>query len=162
MEPKQLTFEVAEARSLLDHLIADSNLDNTTKEYKELLEFVVRLRNFAPFNAMLLQLQKPGLAYAASAHDWRERFGRIPKEGARPLLILWPFGPVALVYDVQDTEGKELPEDVASFFAHGSIDEARVASFIPLLVRKNIEWHGVDAGDASAGSIRVIHRAAHD
>ena len=70
---------------------------------------MVRLRNFAPFNAMLLQVQKPGLTYAASAADWRTTFKRKPKEGARPLLILWPFGPVALVYDVIDTEGKELP-----------------------------------------------------
>jgi len=33
----------------------------------ELLNFVIRLRNFAPFNAMLLQVQKPGLRFAASA-----------------------------------------------------------------------------------------------
>jgi len=39
---------------------------------------------------------------------------------------------VAFVYDVLDTEGKPLPEDVASFFAYGSIDEKRLASFIPL------------------------------
>jgi hypothetical protein len=37
------------------------------KDYKEPLNFVVRLRNFAPFNAMLLQVQKPGLRFAASA-----------------------------------------------------------------------------------------------
>lgn len=48
---------------------------------------------------MLRQVQKPGLRFAASARDWRERFGRSPKEGARPLLILWPITPVALVYD---------------------------------------------------------------
>ena len=35
------------------------------------------------------------------------------KEGVRPLLILWPFAPVTLVYDVDDTEGDELPADVA-------------------------------------------------
>src|SRR5215211_8912831 len=108
-------------RALLDALLTDSRLYHTTKAYKELLEFVVRLRNFAPFNAMLLQVQKPGLTYAASARDWRERFGRRPKEGARPLLILWPFGPVALVYDVLDTEGRELPDGVASFVARGPI-----------------------------------------
>ena len=90
-------------RSLLDQLISDSKLYTKSKDYKELLDFVVRLRNFAPFNAMLLQVQKPGLSYAASARDWRVRFGRWPKEGARPLLILWPFGPVALVYDVMDS-----------------------------------------------------------
>ena len=60
-----------------------------------MFRIVVRLRNFAPFNAMLLQMQKSGLSYAASAHDWRMRFGRTPKYGARPLLILSPFGPVA-------------------------------------------------------------------
>lgn len=108
---------------------------------------------------MLLQVQKPGLSYAASARDWRERFGRTPKEGARPLLILWPFGPVALVYDVLDTEGKPLPEDVASFFAHGSIDEEQLTSFAPMINKKNIEWCWVDAGDQNAGSIRVIKRA---
>src|SRR5713101_6019755 len=130
---QQELFEPKAARSLLDQLLADSQLYTQSKDYKELLDFVVRLRNFAPFNAMLLQVQKPGLSYAASALDWRERFRRTPKESARPLLILWPFGPVALVYDVLDTEGKPLPEDVASFFAHGSIDEKRIASFVPVV-----------------------------
>lgn len=123
--------EVGAARSLLDQLLIDSRLYRSTQEYKSLLDFVVRLRNFAPFNAMLLQIQKPGLMYAASARDWRERFERSPKEDARPLLILWPFGPVALEYDVQDTEG---------------------------LARKNIVSQWVDAGDGKAGAIGVSAR----
>src|SRR6476660_1202771 len=122
MEPKQLLQEVT-VRSLLDQLITESQLYKQSEDDQDLLNFVVRLRNFAPFNAMLLQLQKPGLSYAASKRDWRERFGRNPKEDARPLIILWPFGPVALVYDVIDTQGKELPEDVFSFFTRGVIDE---------------------------------------
>jgi hypothetical protein len=123
---------------------------------------VVRLRNFAPFNAMLLQVRRPGLSYAASAYDWRERFGRKPKEGARPLLILWPFGPVALIYDVLDTEGRDLPKDVASFLAVGPIDENRLVSFKPLMGKKNIDWCWIDAGDRHAGSIRVIELATTD
>jgi hypothetical protein len=107
---------------------------------------------------MLLQVQKPGLSYAASARDWRNRFGRFPKENARPLIILWPFGPVALVYDVMDTDGNPLPEDVASFFARGAIDKIKLQSFAPLLNKKNIEWAWVDAGDRDAGSIRVLDR----
>jgi len=147
------------ARSLLDQLLADSRIYTQSQDFKELLDFVVRLRNFAPFNAMLLQVQKPGLSYAASARDWRERFERTPKDAARLLLILWPFGPVALVYDVMDTEGKELPEDVASFFTKGSVNDERLASFIPLLRGKHIEWYPVDAGDQSAGLVRVMKRA---
>ena len=111
---------------------------------------------------MLLQVQKPCLSYAASARDWRERFVSSPKEGARPLLILWPFGPVALVYDVLDTEGKPLPVDVATYFARGVIDETQLKSFRLYVEKKNIEWYPVDEGDLNAGSIRVITRAANE
>jgi hypothetical protein len=152
-------FETEAARSLLDQLFADSRLYTKSKDYKELLDFVVRLRNFAPFNAMLLQVQKPGLSYAASASDWRNRFERRPKQGARPLLILWPFGPVALVYDIQDTEGEALPKDAFSFLATGKIDEAKLRSFKLMVERKNIEWCWVDAGDRRAGSIQLVYRA---
>jgi hypothetical protein len=119
---QQPLFEEGTARSLLDRLLSDSRLYRKSKDYKNLLDFVVRLRNFAPFNAMLLHVQKPGLSYAASAADWRDRFGRWPKDGARPLLILWPFGPVALVYDVQDTEGQALHDEVEYF--HSLVDFA--------------------------------------
>lgn len=159
---QQALFETAIARSLLDQLLTDSRLYTQSKDYKDLLDFVVRLRNFAPFNAMLLQIQKPGLSYAASARDWRDRFGRTPKEGARPLVILWPFGPVAFVYDVLDTEGKPLPKVVSFFFAHGRIDAVKLATFIPLIGKKSIEWRWVDAGDKNAGSIRVIQRGTKD
>ena len=49
------------SRSLLDELLQKSKLYHHSTGYRALLDFVVRLRNFAPFNAMLLQLQKPGL-----------------------------------------------------------------------------------------------------
>lgn len=155
-------LEIDDARTLLDQLLADSRLYTQTKDYKDLLDFVVRLRNFAPFNAMLLQIQKPGLSYAAFASDWWDRFQRKPKPNARPLLILWPFGPVALVYDVMDTEGKQLPEDVAVFYARGPVDENCITSFIPKMKAKNIELCWMDAGDRKAGGIQVTRRADKD
>lgn len=154
--------ETKVARSLLDQLLAASRLYTQSKDYADLLAFVVKLRNFAPFNAMLLQVQKPGLSFAASARDWRERFGRTPKDGVRPLLILWPFGPVALVYDVMDTEGQELPQDVATFFAQGIIDQTRLNGFRTLIAAKHIDWHLVDAGDTSAGLIKVLKHGTGD
>src|SRR5712691_5137478 len=39
------------SRSLLDQLLSDSQLYTQSKDYRALLDFVVRLRNFAPFNA---------------------------------------------------------------------------------------------------------------
>ncbi|APW46836.1 hypothetical protein BLL52_3464 [Rhodoferax antarcticus ANT.BR] len=90
-------IETDAARSMLDQLLEDSRLYSKGADYKNLLDFVVRLSNFAPFNALLLQIQKPGLNHAASARDWRETFKRTIKADARPLLILWPFGPLALL-----------------------------------------------------------------
>lgn len=149
-------------RALLDQLLDDSRLYTRSKDFKDLLDFAIQLRNFAPFNAMLLQIQKPGLRYAATAKDWEKKFGRWPEVGARPLLILWPFGPVALVYDVVDTEGARLPEDVASFPAQGEIDEMRMASFMLKIQDERIECHHIDAGDMKAGEIRVVRRMPCD
>jgi hypothetical protein len=146
----------ADARSILDSLLSESAIYRTSADFQNLLDFVVRLRNFAPFNAMLLQIQKPGLSYAASALDWAERFRRYPKEGVRPLIILWPFGPVALVYDVLDTDGEPLPEDVSSFLSSGPVATSMFPSFIGRLKGKHIQCCWVDAGDNSAGAIRCI------
>lgn len=157
-QPQLDLVEPENARSLLDQLLADAELYTTTDAYRKLITFVARLRNFAPFNAMLLHIQKPGLTYAASAADWRDRFGRRPKRGARPLLIMWPFGPVATVYDVLDTEGEPLPEDAEAFPARGDIDDKKFAEIYLLLEKSRIHISTFDAGDAQAGSIGVLKR----
>ena len=145
---------------MLDQLLDDSRLYRKGSDYKNLLNFSVRLRNFAPFNALLLQIQKPGLNHAASTRDWFETFGRTVKDGARPLLILWPFGPVALVYDLMDTEGEPIPEGVTAFAATGVIDQGALLRFAQLLSKKCIVWNTLDAGDFNAGSIKLIRRPA--
>lgn len=147
-------------RSLLSDLLERSRLYHTSKDYLDLLAFVARLRNFAPFNAMLLQIQRPGLTYAASEYDWRTRFNRTIKEDARPLLILWPFGPVAFVYDVQDTQGDALPEDVAqTFHATGPITEEDIQKAITGLANRGVTVKLIDSGDANAGSIEAKRRS---
>lgn len=151
-------LETVAARSLLDQLLDDSRLYESSAEYLNLLNFVIRLKGFAPFNAMLLQVQKPGLMYAASRADWLEKFGRVIKHGSRPLLIMWPFGPVALVYDVIDTEGKALPEDVNTFVADGDVNEQILSAYAAKLNKRKIKWNDVDAGDGNAGAISVVFR----
>jgi hypothetical protein len=153
-------FEVASARTLLDQLLADSRLYKNSAEYMQLLEFVARMRNFAPFNAMLLRIQKPGVLHAASSRDWRERFGREVMEGARPLLILWPFAPVALVYDVADTYGPPLPDGLEPFMARGWMDDEALGNFSRRILSKGILCKWVDAGAGWAGSISLERRSA--
>ena len=43
-------------RSLLDHLLTESKLYKTGEACEALLAFVVRMKNFAPFNAMLIHI----------------------------------------------------------------------------------------------------------
>jgi len=161
-QPDDTGTDEEQARSLLDGLLEESRLYKTTQDYQALLDFTVKLRNFAPFNAMLLNIQKPGLTYAASAKDWKLRFNRCPKRDARPLLILWPFGPVALVYDVQDTDGDDLPEDAQMFPARGQIEEKRMKDFAGMLAKKGIEWASFDGGDGAAGSIESTSNPGND
>lgn len=143
------------AKSLLSNLLDQSRLYHQSKDYKELLDFITRLRNFAPFNAFLINLQKPGLRFAASQHDWRHRFGREVKEGARPLLILWPFGPVALVYDVDDTEGEPLPDSaLQAFRTVGELTKKHIIGFMHPLLGQGIELKLIEYGDAHAGHIQ--------
>jgi hypothetical protein len=142
-----------QSRAILEELLRLARLYETSEQFAELMAFVVRLRNVAPFNAMLLQIQKPGLRYAATKQDWQERFGRLPKDKARPLLILWPFSPVVLVYDVIDTEGRELPDDAFSYYAKGTIDNARMSEFRARLAKKEIHFIDYDQGDTDAGYI---------
>lgn len=147
-------------RSLLADLLTSSRLYRTTEDYQELMAFVSRLRNFAPFNAMLLQIQRPGLMYAASEYDWRTRFNRTLKEDARPLLILWPFGPVAFVYDKNDTEGDELPADVEhTFHATGPVEQADLSRHIRRLSTRGIHVQVLDFGEAHAGHIKTVKRS---
>jgi hypothetical protein len=140
-------------RLLLDQLLAEAKLYARGPQLMGLLNFVARLRNVAPFNAMLLHIQRPGVSYVASQADWATRFQRQLRAEARPLLVLYPFGPLALVFDVLDTEGPELPEGVLSFTATGVMS---VDTFEQ--VRAQIETLGVeivhhDLGDRQAGHI---------
>lgn len=151
-------LENATERALLDQLLDDARLYRSSEDYRRLLAFVVSMRNFAPFNALLLQVQKPGLLFAASRMDWRERFSRTVKQRARPLLILWPFGPVALVYDVVDTEGEPLPDGVSPFAAQGAATLEMVRGFAQLLGKKGVHCVEFDGGDGSAGAIEVVRR----
>ena len=151
-------FDEETTRSLLDQLLTDSRLYRRSKDYKDLLEFVVRLKDFAPFNAMLLQVQKPGLKYAASARDWLERFGRWPKEGVRSLLI-----PVAFRTRCarlrRSRHRRERPAGRRlQFSATGSVNPARLRAFEKPLSRKNVALSRLDAGDTQAGYVRVLKR----
>ncbi|MCS3679614.1 hypothetical protein GGP72_000223 [Salinibacter ruber] len=106
----------------LSQLFRRSARYRRAEEYKQFLDFVGRFPQYSPYNAALLHVQNPGVSFTATRRQWRERFDRVPEPGARPYVILQPFGPVLFVYDLPDTEprsaeAQELPEKVTVPFA---------------------------------------------
>lgn len=146
-------------RALIEQLIAATKLYDSSEAIHELFDFTIRLREFAPFNAMLLHIQKPGLTHAATAQDWWGRFGRVPKKGARPLLVLRTKGPVDFVFDIQDTEGREVPVDAFAFPTFGNLTDSRFAEFMRAVAKERIEVITLDAGDGHAGWIRLVAKS---
>lgn len=65
----------------------------------------------APFNNALAFIQNPDVSYYASAYQWEKRFNRTIKENARPMVILFPFGPVEFVFDIENTEGESITDE---------------------------------------------------
>ena len=98
-----------EIASSIDSLLRHSNIYRDSQEFREMVSFMARFKDYAPYNNMLVRIQNPTCSFYATERDWRDRFSRKLKEDARPMLILAPMHPVMLVYALDETEGKELP-----------------------------------------------------
>lgn len=83
-----------------------------SKKFKEIIEFIGKFRYLAPYNAMLVNIQKPGATFVFKGDKWL-KYHRQIKLNAQPLLTLIPFGPVQAMFDYSDTEPIPGYEDVA-------------------------------------------------
>src|SRR5438477_7508026 len=91
-------------RKALDDLISRALAYRTGPELKALFDFMRRFPHIAPYNAMLLHVQNPGIGYALRARIWERDYFRRVRPGARPYVILQTMGPVAFVFELSDTE----------------------------------------------------------
>lgn len=104
-----------EVESSFDQLVRRSKQYRSAAGFKEMVEFIARFKEYAPYNNMLVHLQNPTCSFFATDTDWRKRFDRTIKEDARPMLILAPMRPLMCVYDIEDTEGRPLPVERERF-----------------------------------------------
>ncbi|MBP3805941.1 MAG: ImmA/IrrE family metallo-endopeptidase [Oribacterium sp.] len=102
---------------------------------------------------MLINMQRPGSTFVATVKDWKNKYGRSPKPGASPLIILKAFGPVSYVYELSDTEGKEFPEDLEKPFNNsGTISVYEFDNLIKALPFLGVELYQSKYGTALAGT----------
>lgn len=127
----------------------------TTKDFNSLIDFVAKFRYVAPYNAMLIHIQKPGSEFVATAYDWSKQFHRTIKAGARPLLILKPFGPVDFVFEYNDTEGAPLPDELVRPFK----SDSPISKEMQNQLISGVSYDGIDVcwqsyGTSLAGKIQ--------
>lgn len=94
-------------RAGIDELFLRINRYRTSEEFENILKFLHKFRYLSPYNAMLVGLQRPGARLVLSPYEWKKRYGRKIKPNAQNLITLWPFGPIDVKFDIDDTE----PED---------------------------------------------------
>lgn len=99
----------------IDSLLRSSKAYRESKAFSEMITFMGRFREYSPYNNMLVRVQNPACSFYAREKDWWDRFERRLKEDARPMLILAPMHPVMLVYDLDQTDGPPLPEELTKF-----------------------------------------------
>jgi len=107
-----------EIASSIDSLLRHSKVYQHSEQFRQMVSFMARFRDYAPYNNMLVRMQNPTCSFYATERDWCDRFGRNLKEDARPMLILAPMHPVMLVYALDETEGKDLPKELENFASY--------------------------------------------
>ena len=113
-QPNHPKPEHPENKGQVDLLFQAVSSYSKCKEFKSLLAFCARFKHLSPYNAMLVQMQRPTATYVLTADEWKNKYNRVIKPDARPMIILVPFGPVDFVFDVYDTEPVEkmFPDDI--------------------------------------------------
>jgi len=145
-------------REALDQLFSEVSQYRNSREYFEMLKFISGLPIYAPYNMFLLYTQNPRLSYVATARQWQTRFCRTVKRGARPLVILAPMSPVLFVYDMLDTEGPDIPDDVLRpFRTLGSIDQRIWENTLLNCGANRIAVYKSPMGTRQAGSAKRIN-----
>lgn len=95
----------------IDELFKRSKKYQGSSEFIKFFNFIARFYHYSRFNTMLVYLQDESVTFFGGTNFWRNKFNRTVKEDARPYVILQPFGPVMLVYDVFETEGFLNPQE---------------------------------------------------
>ena len=132
----------SELKQKVDELFHSIGKYRKSSEFREFLNFCRKFHYLSPYNAMLVQIQKPGAQLVLTADKWKRNYNIEVKQTARPLMILIPFGPVDFVFDLDDTEGDSkrlIPDSVL----HPFKTKGKVSSKIVECLLKNLKFYGI-------------------
>ena len=155
---ENLQDETLEFESEIDFLFNAIRDYRKSKKFREIVEFCNRFTHIAPFNAMLINMQRPGCRIALTAKDWYQKYRRELKPNAQPLIYL-NHTPVGAMYDISDTVAvedigmteQEIIEDVAHPFKGSGVFDLELLKNLVA----NLEYNGIahDFGYNAAESL---------
>lgn len=154
-------------KSNLDTLFQRVKEYRKTTYYREVLDCCKKFRNLAPYNAMLVYMQRPGAQYVLNEAEWYRRFNRGINPNARPVIILVPFGPVDYLFELSDTfpiggEGwsdeQILTELSQPFKTKWNVSEELINSLCEKCSIHAIACENMIAGDSYAANIRLLEK----
>ncbi len=158
-------FMDTEITNKIENLFDATNRYRKSAEFKELLEFCRRFHYLSAYNAMLIQIQRPGARYVNTAKWWFKNHNLRIKPTANPMIILVPFGPVAYVFDVSDLEGdnlNKLPKSITNpFKTNGGISEKKLSIIISNLKYFGIKFTYADYGNQLGARIQFLKRTTN-
>lgn len=150
-------------------LLGSINADDRWAPHSQLLNLATRFRRHSIFNIWLIHLQRPGAAAIASRDEW-ERIGRSIAPDASPVIILWPFAPVVLLYELEDTLPAINREAIGDpFFVSGSFNpiwtsklktQLEKQSYFKVQVRLARRGFGLAGTAATASGPKDIERVS--
>lgn len=140
-----------EIKDKVDELFHSIGKYRRSSEFQVLLNFCRRFHYLSAYNAMLVQMQRPGATFVHTAGNWEKRFNIRVKQNANPLIILVPFGPVDYVFDIEDTEGeskKLIPESILRpFKTKGTLPSSTYKT-----LANNLKYYGIKLESVTFGS----------
>ncbi|MBK9334975.1 MAG: hypothetical protein IPM96_21880 [Ignavibacteria bacterium] len=161
---RKMNMNYSEKIKELDKLFESSALYKDSESYLKLLKFISRTKRLSPFNAFMVHYQNPSARVVLTKAQWMKR-NRIVKPEVRPMVILIPFGPIAFVYDILDTNKNgitlfdDLPiELVEPFNTSGIFDESILNLTINNCKKENLEIEINDLNRECAGYVMSLNK----
>lgn len=149
----------------LDELFSLAGKYKNNTDFTMLMDFISKFPKMAPYNAMLMHVQKPNAEYVLTASEWFGKFDLRIRPDARPIVILRPFGPVKFVFDYSDTDGDKsnIPDEIRNpFKVRGRIDSDLVSSLCNKLPALGIQKREDSKAMNDAGFLAVNRCAFSD
>ncbi len=141
LQNEQLEFE-----SEIDLLYNEVEKYRSSEEFQKILDFCCNFKHIAPFNAMLVNIQKPGSEMVLTAYQWEKLYGRKLKPNAQPLIYL-NMMPVGALYDIGDTlpikEGGKSDKDIIDEIAHPFSADGKFNENLLKTLVDNLQYFGI-------------------